>query len=245
MGARFTSGREWTVDRADRVRYPIGPPWTRQAFWYRTLAREGARPALEIARTMIDEMRDGRNSLLSGIAHRLMGASLSYAGNYVAGKPHLEKAATILEGVHDDGLITRFNDDPLVGALIRSGFDAWVSAEPERSMALTSAPSRRSSPAVTPRRSASVFQRRLASSTWAVLRSFQRRIGRLEKLIDVVRLGGLDALAGRQQDLDRRAEDPFAAGSKRWVAGFLLECLRVQIGPAARKDAAWEDAGPI
>jgi len=112
MGARFTSGRERTVDRADRVRYPIGPPWTRQAFWYRTLAREGARPALEIARTMIDEMRDGRNSLLSGIAHRLM-------------------------GVHDDGLVTRFKDDPLVGALIRSGFDAWVSGEPERSMALT------------------------------------------------------------------------------------------------------------
>jgi hypothetical protein len=110
---------------------------------------------------------------LSGIAHRLMGASLSYAGNYVAGKPHLEKAATILEGVHDDGLITRFKDDPLV---IRSGFDAWVSAEPERSMALT----KRAVAEVEPGGHAStVFQRRLVSSSWAVLRSFQRRIGRL------------------------------------------------------------------
>jgi hypothetical protein len=45
-----------------------------------------------------------------------------------------------------------------------------------------------------------------------------------EKPIDVVRLGGLDALAGRQRDLDRRADAPFTAGSKRRAAaGFKSE----------------------
>lgn len=59
----------------------------------------------------------------------------------------------------------------------------------------------------------SVFQRRLASSTWAVLRSFERRVGRLEELIEAVRNSGQDALARRQQDLERRAEDPFAVAA--------------------------------
>ena len=35
----------------------------------------------------------------------------------------------------------------------------------------------------------SVFQRRLASSTWALLRSFERRIGKLERVIDDLRSG--------------------------------------------------------
>lgn len=38
----------------------------------------------------------------------------------------------------------------------------------------------------------SVFQRRLASSTWAVLRSFERRAKKLEQLIERVRSGQLD-----------------------------------------------------
>src|SRR3989304_7261105 len=35
----------------------------------------------------------------------------------------------------------------------------------------------------------SVFQRRLASSTWALLRSFDRRIGKLDKLINDIEAG--------------------------------------------------------
>jgi superfamily II DNA or RNA helicase len=38
----------------------------------------------------------------------------------------------------------------------------------------------------------SVFQRRLASSTWALLCSFERRIKKLEKLIEALRTGQLD-----------------------------------------------------
>jgi SNF2 family DNA or RNA helicase len=38
----------------------------------------------------------------------------------------------------------------------------------------------------------SVFQRRLASSTWALFRSFERRVKKLEKLIEAVRTGQLD-----------------------------------------------------
>ena len=52
----------------------------------------------------------------------------------------------------------------------------------------------------------SVFQRRLASSTWALLRSFERRIEKLEGNIDALRPGKASAAALRrlQRSLDRR-----------------------------------------
>ena len=50
----------------------------------------------------------------------------------------------------------------------------------------------------------SVFQRRLASSTYSLMRSFERRVGKIEGLIDDIRNGRLteEALARRQRNLD-------------------------------------------
>ena len=57
----------------------------------------------------------------------------------------------------------------------------------------------------------SIFQRRLASSTWALLRSFERRIEKLDGLIDEISSGRLseEQLAALQRQLDRSATDPF------------------------------------
>jgi superfamily II DNA or RNA helicase len=54
----------------------------------------------------------------------------------------------------------------------------------------------------------SVFQRRLASSTWALLRSFERRAKKLEKLIEAVRTGQLDwaGVEKEQHKLDALAD---------------------------------------
>lgn len=59
----------------------------------------------------------------------------------------------------------------------------------------------------------SVFQRRLASSTWALFRSFERRVKKLEKLIESVRTGQLDwsSIERQQQKLDSVAVDIFDA----------------------------------
>ena len=56
-----------------------------------------------------------------------------------------------------------------------------------------------------------VFQRRLASSAWALSRSFQRRIGKLEQIIEDLRDGRLAAsdLMQRQRKLDRRYEHDY------------------------------------
>jgi len=56
----------------------------------------------------------------------------------------------------------------------------------------------------------SIFQRRLASSTWALLRSFERRIEKLDRLIDDMSSGRLSEgqLAAMQRQLDRKATDP-------------------------------------
>lgn len=55
----------------------------------------------------------------------------------------------------------------------------------------------------------SVFQRRLASSTWALLKSFERRIAKLEDLIESIRTGRLtaDELEARQRALSRGTLD--------------------------------------
>ncbi len=57
----------------------------------------------------------------------------------------------------------------------------------------------------------SVFQRRLASSTYALLRSFERRADKLAKLIEVMRSGRLSAaqLDIDQRQLNERIEDTF------------------------------------
>ncbi len=58
----------------------------------------------------------------------------------------------------------------------------------------------------------SVFQRRLASSTYALLRSLERRLDRLARLIEEIRAGRLtpEQLAASQQRLDQ-SRDVFAA----------------------------------
>lgn len=55
-----------------------------------------------------------------------------------------------------------------------------------------------------------VFQRRLASSTWALLCSLRKRLQKLERLIEALRTGELseDELRRRQLQLDRDVHDP-------------------------------------
>jgi superfamily II DNA or RNA helicase len=58
-----------------------------------------------------------------------------------------------------------------------------------------------------------VFQRRLASSSWALLCSLRKRLEKLDRLIEAIRAGQLDEsqLLQRQHRLDREVDDPFAA----------------------------------
>ena len=57
----------------------------------------------------------------------------------------------------------------------------------------------------------SVFQRRLASSTWALLRSFERRIEKLEQSVDDLQAGRINTpeLQRRQRGLDRELREDF------------------------------------
>ncbi len=52
----------------------------------------------------------------------------------------------------------------------------------------------------------SVFQRRLASSTYALMRSFERRLERIDEALELVRSGRSDELKQRQQLLARKAD---------------------------------------
>lgn len=58
-----------------------------------------------------------------------------------------------------------------------------------------------------------VFQRRLASSSWALLCSLRKRLEKLDRVIEAIRSGQFDEeqLRQRQQRLDRDTKDPFEA----------------------------------
>jgi SNF2 family DNA or RNA helicase len=100
----------------------------------------------------------------------------------------------------------------------------------------------------------SIFQRRLASSTYALVRSFERRVEKLEKLIADIRAGKLDLetlqsiqrkLEGIQDPLDEKTadeeENPFDGGEEvdivedQLLAGLVavsladLEAERIQV----------------
>lgn len=61
----------------------------------------------------------------------------------------------------------------------------------------------------------SIFQRRLASSTWALLRSLERRLDKIDRLVDDIRSGRVDEgeLLSRQRRLDLAATDPYDRGT--------------------------------
>ena len=54
-----------------------------------------------------------------------------------------------------------------------------------------------------------VFQRRMASSTWALLRSFERRIEKLQQMAEDLASGRLDIAGLRQRRLDRRYRNDY------------------------------------
>ena len=86
----------------------------------------------------------------------------------------------------------------------------------------------------------SVFQRRLASSTYALLRSFERRIDKLAGLIDRIRDGSLseENLVRQQRGLDVRDvfetetadEQPWVDGGTEQEEGFEDQALQGIVG---------------
>ena len=86
----------------------------------------------------------------------------------------------------------------------------------------------------------SVFQRRLASSTYALLRSFERRIEKLEGLIERIRDGSLseESLARQQRGLNVRDvfetetadEQPWVDGGTEQEEGFEDQALQGIVG---------------
>ncbi len=87
----------------------------------------------------------------------------------------------------------------------------------------------------------SVFQRRLASSTYALMRSFERRLDRLDEAIEMVRAGRADELERRQARLgaipdffesrtaDEETDEP---GTSEGHEAFELSALGGIVGPA-------------
>jgi len=101
----------------------------------RALVKQSAQHMIDAARNAMEATNGSESSLPRGIAHRMMGTTFGYLGDFRAGKPHLERALAILEVQRDADLVTRFNENPLIGTRTRSAIDAWVRGEADASEA--------------------------------------------------------------------------------------------------------------
>ena len=72
----------------------------------------------------------------AGVAHRAVGMSCWFAGEYREARDHLERALALFQPGRDDDLAFRFGQDPGVAAMIYLAFASWTFGEVDRAVSL-------------------------------------------------------------------------------------------------------------
>ena len=104
--------------------------------WMRHLVRGELASALEVAEKMISEVARRPESTEAGVAHRVMGSSLEYDGQFAAAISHYEQSLKILELSPNPQLLVRFAEDPTAAGRIRLGIDRWTIGDWSRARAV-------------------------------------------------------------------------------------------------------------
>src|SRR6516164_1121766 len=79
------------------------------------------------------------DSPTSGVAHRVLGATHWFAGEYVEARDHLERALALFEPARDDDLAFRFGQDAGVAVMFYLAFALWPLGDVERAVSLVDA----------------------------------------------------------------------------------------------------------
>src|SRR6516164_1265593 len=74
------------------------------------------------------------DSPAAGVAHRVLGATHWFAGEYVEARDHLERALALFEPGRDDDLAFRFGQDPGVPIMVHLAFVLWSFGEIDRAL---------------------------------------------------------------------------------------------------------------
>jgi tetratricopeptide (TPR) repeat protein len=107
--------------------------------WVSSLAR-GELPAMRAhAETFLSDVQARPSSLEAGIAHRVLGFTHLFAGEFAEARNHLERALALFEPGRDDDLAFYFGKDASVAAMLYLAVTLWPLGDTERSVFLVGA----------------------------------------------------------------------------------------------------------
>jgi len=97
----------------------------------------GELPSMQAnAAAFLDDIAARPESPEAGVAYRVQGITLHFAGRYREAKSWLERALTLFEPGRDDDMLFRFGPDPGVSAMAYLAFALWPLGETERAVSL-------------------------------------------------------------------------------------------------------------
>jgi predicted ATPase len=97
-----------------------------------SLVRGESAVAREIAHTFLKETVDRPGSGEFGMAHRLVGLSYYFAGDFASARAHFETASNAFDPERDSDFAFRFGQDPAVAVMVFLALTLWPLGELER-----------------------------------------------------------------------------------------------------------------
>ncbi|HKN28558.1 MAG TPA: hypothetical protein VJY34_12010, partial [Roseiarcus sp.] len=89
------------------------------------------------AKAFLGKVEARPDSPEAGVAHRLLGSTHWFAGEYVEARDHLERALAVFQSGRDDDLAFRFGQDAGVAATLYLALALWPLGDVERAISLT------------------------------------------------------------------------------------------------------------
>jgi hypothetical protein len=88
------------------------------------------------AETFLSDLEARRDSPKGGVAHRVMGVTHWFAGEYREAQDHLERALELFQSGRDDDLAFQFGHDTGVAVMHYLALALWPLGEVERAVSL-------------------------------------------------------------------------------------------------------------
>jgi predicted ATPase len=128
----FARAHESTADREapERLAADYG-------LWVGGLVRGELSSMRAHARAFLSKVEARPDSPEAGVAHRLLGTTHWFAGEYVEARGHLERALAVFQPGRDDDLAYRFGQDVGVAATLYLALASWPLGDVERAISLT------------------------------------------------------------------------------------------------------------
>jgi DNA-binding response OmpR family regulator/predicted ATPase len=126
--AAFARAREL----ADEIESPAERFSAYYGMWVGSFARAELGPLRELSERFLREVAASPDLPEAGVAHRLVGATLWFQGDFVNALPHLERAVAAHDVDRDRALASRFGQDVGVSAMLYLAIVLWLTGDTQR-----------------------------------------------------------------------------------------------------------------